>query len=305
MLRAMSATPATHATTPPTFAVGTGRSGTHFIARLLEREPSVAAHHERAPLADSFHRYCVWNQLAVDDAGFLANKATGIAADRARGRLSFEASAYLSLSIPALRGAFGARFVLLVRRPDRVVNSLLAKGWYEAEPERADPRLALGYQNAGTHPHHPFSRLAALGDDGERWTRLSRIGKLAYYWRQLNEATLRDLAALPADAARVQPLEALDFAAYTEIARFAGFAPTLSEAAFERLRAEKPGARGPTPSVRDWSDAEAAEFEAEVAPLAEKLGYAWRVSELRTDPERTPAPASLAARLRARLGGGA
>jgi hypothetical protein len=300
MLRAMSDSRA--AETPPTFAVGSGRSGTHFVARLLEREPAVAAHHERAPLADSFHRYCVWNRLPVDDAGFLANKAAGIAADRARGRLSFEASAYLALSIPALRAAFGARFVLLVRRPDRVVSSYLEKGWFAREPARRDPRLALGYQAAPEQPHHPFSRLAAWGDDGARWSRLSRVGKLAYFWRQLNEAALRDLAALSPEAARVQQLERFDYDAYRELARLVGFAPTLSGGGFARIAAERPGTRSAGASARDWSDAEAAEFETEVAPLAERLGYEWRVSALRREPAPPRAAPSLGARLRSLLG---
>jgi hypothetical protein len=302
MLRSMRAPPGPSAEAPPTFAVGTGRSGTHFLARLLEREPAVAAHHERDPLADAFHRYCVWNRLPVDHAGFVAGKAAGIAGDRARGKLSFEASAYLSLSVPILHASFAARFVLLVRRPDRVVNSLLEKGWFAVEPARRDPRLALGYQAAPERPHHPFSRLAALGDDGERWSRLSRVGKLAYFWRRLNESALRDLEALPPEAARVQVLERLGFDAYAEIARLIGFTPTLSRAAFARIAAERPGTRGAAPSARDWSEAEAAEFEVEVAPLAERLGYEWRVSALRREPDPAREAPSLMASVRSLLG---
>ncbi|MFI5318814.1 MAG: hypothetical protein ACHQ6V_04500 [Myxococcota bacterium] len=289
--------------TPPCFAVGTGRSGTHFIAQLLAREPGVAAHHERAPLPDSFHRYCVWNRLAVDDAGFVANKAAGIAADRAQGKLPFEASSFLSLSIPALREAFGARFILLVRRPDRVVSSFLAKGWYADEPVRRDARLALGYQGDLLRPHHAFSRLAALGEDGERWGRLTRVGKLAYFWRRLNEAVLRDLVSLPETAKRVQALERLDYDAYAELARFIGFVPALPRGAFAELVAEKPGTRGSTGEARDWSAAEAAEFEAEVAPLAQQLGYEWRLSALRDEPRPAPSAPSLASRVRTLLGG--
>jgi hypothetical protein len=292
------------AAAPPTFAVGTGRSGTHFVARLLAREPAVASHHERAPLADAFQRWCVWNRLPVDDAGFLAGKAAGIAADRAQGKLSFEASPYLSLAAPALHAAFGARFLLLVRRPERVVCSFLEKGWFAREPERGDPRLALGYQAAPERPHHPFARLAAFGDDGARWTRLSRVGKLAHFWRWLNEATLRDFAALPSTAARVQPLERFDYAVYRELASWIGFAATLGEAELARIAAERPGTRGGAPTVRDWTDAEAAEFEAEVAPLAERLGYEWRVAALRAEAASVRASPPLASRVRALFGGG-
>jgi len=287
---------------PPVFAIGTGRCGTHFVAQLLAREPAVAAHHERNPLGDSFHRYCVWNRLPVDNAGFLAAKAAGVASDRARGQLSFEASTFVSLSTPALHAALGARFLLMVRRPDRVVNSFLQKGWYADEPARSDARLSLGYQPGLPRAHHAFSRLAAFGDDGERWARLSRVGKLAYFWRHLNAAVLRDFERLPREATRVQQLERFDFDAYAALAELIGFAPSLSRRAFERISAEKPGARGPAPSVSDWSASEAAEFEAEVAPLAERLGYAFRVAELRSEPERPARAPSLATRLRGLIG---
>ncbi len=301
----MSTEATSRSETPPAFALGTGRCGTHFAFRLLAQEAAVAAHHERDPLVDSFHRYCRWNRLAVDDAAFLATKRAGIDADRANGRISFEASAFLSLSAPVLHAAFDARFLLLVRRPDGVVNSYLEKGWYAQPLARRDARLPAGYGAPAQRPHHPFSRLAAFGDEGERWARLTRVGKLAYYWRQLNEAVLRDFSQLPVEAARMQPLERFDWNAYGELAHFFAFRPTLSRATFARIAAEKPGTRGKAPSVQDWSATEAAEFEAEAAPLAERLGYEWRASVLRSEPRRVrPAP-SLATRLRALLGRGA
>ncbi len=110
------------------FALGTGRNGTHFVARLFAAEPAVASWHERHPLSDTFQRYCQWNELAVDDAGFLAVKEAGVRDDLQAHELSFEASAYLSMSVAQLQQRFGARFALLVRRPDRMVSSLLAKG---------------------------------------------------------------------------------------------------------------------------------------------------------------------------------
>jgi hypothetical protein len=289
---------------PPAFAIGTGRCGTHFIARALGREPAVAAHHERHPLGDSFQRWCAWNRLAVDPAGFLATKQAGIREDREAGRISFEASAYLSLAAPLLHEAFGARFVLFVRRPDRVVASYFEKGWYEDGPLRGDPRLPAGYQPGPRQPHQPFSRLAGFGEDGERWARLSRVGKLAYFWRHLNEAVLRDFARLPSEATRVLQLEAFDFAQYREVAHLFGFTPELGRDAFERLAQERPGKRAELPGVASWSGAEVAEFESEVAPLAERLGMEWRCERLRSEAAPAPTRRTFGARLVAALGHG-
>ena len=60
------------------FALGTGRCGTVFLYKVFSKEPKVASHHERHPLSDAFHRYVKWNDLPVDDAGFLAIKEAGV-----------------------------------------------------------------------------------------------------------------------------------------------------------------------------------------------------------------------------------
>lgn len=276
----------------PVFAVGTGRCGTHFLAQLLAREPGVASHHERHPFADAFHRWCVWNRIAVDAAGFLATKERGIRADLAAHAVSFEASAYLSLSVPLLHQAFGARAVLLVRRPDQVVSSFLRKGWFEQPTVRSDARLPAGYQPDARLPHHPFARLVGIGDDGARWSTLSRVGQVAYFWARLNAAVLDDFARLPDDSCRVVRIESLDHAAYRALSGFMGTGATLARDEFDELARLRPGHAGPVAGFATWSAAEVAEFEAEVAPLAERLGYEWRCRRLaavRDEPAPVPA----------------
>src|SRR5262249_24202826 len=84
-------------------------------------------------------------------------------------------------------------------------------------------------------------------------------------------------------------LEDLDFPRYQEVAEFLGWrsridAGTFSELARARLNA------GPNPPRRctDWNPVERAEFEAEVAPVAEALGYEYRVGVL-AGPSPSPA----------------
>src|SRR5262245_47390215 len=129
------------------FAVGTGRCGTKFLAEALSRDPDIASHHERHPVSDTFHRYCRWYGVDVDEAGFIAAKRKAIEADLSTHRYSFEASGFLSLSLEALWKAFDARFVIMVRQPDRVVASYLRKGWYENPPLLDDPARPPTMQN--------------------------------------------------------------------------------------------------------------------------------------------------------------
>ena len=172
------------------FAIGTGRCGTTFLAKAFAQEPNIASWHERHPMNDAFHRYCQWNKLAVDHGGFLATKRLGVEADWQQGKVSFESSAYLSLSILKLHEAFDAHFILLVRRPDQVVNSYLTKGWYQPALVRDDPNLPAGYQPHPSHPHHPFSRITPQGEMGKTWHQWSRVGQIACFCTAITTAFL-------------------------------------------------------------------------------------------------------------------
>jgi hypothetical protein len=263
------------------FAIGTGRCGTHFVAEVMAAEPGVASWHERDPMCDTFHRYCKWYGLPVDDEGFLHHKAAGIRCDVASGRLSFEASSYLTLSVRELHGRFGARFVLMVRRPDEVINSYLGKGWYEKAYVAGDPRKALGYQH-GKLPHHFFSRIAPRGENLLSWNGLTRVGKLAWFWNAVNLAALAELGGVPESHRRVQKLEEMDYIGYCDLTRFMGVETALDEARFRRIAESRPGKGPGGRSVADWTHQERAEYESLVEEAADRLGYRWRVRDLRS-----------------------
>jgi len=265
------------------FAIGTGRCGTDFLARALALELTVASCHERNALNETFHRYCQWYGLPVDHEGFLRAKADEIAVDLADHSVSFEASAHLSLSVLPLFGRFGAKFVLLVRRPDRVVSSYLTKGWYEQSFVCADPVLALGYQPVDSF-HRFLGRIAPRGEQFHTWNRLTRVGKLSWYWSELNRAVVRQFVQLPATHSRIVKIEEFDHDAYVDLAAFLGFCPTLTAGQFERLRAARPNRLGRTRRVAEWTAQEAAEFEEQIGSAATQFGYEFRVDRLAAEP---------------------
>jgi hypothetical protein len=253
------------------FATGTGRCGTHFIAKLMEHEPEVAAIHERDPLLQAFHRYCKWYELPIDDEGFLQTTEAHIRRDLARHQLSFESSPTLAMSITELDQRFAPRFVFLVRHPRDVVKSYLHKGWYEAPMVQQRPELALGYQ-AGRKFQHFLGRIAPRGDEFAPWNRLTRVGKLAWYWSALNRAALAKAKAIPAERWRMYKLEDFDFAKYQEVATYFGFSPRLTAQKFDEIRHARPGAQKNIPPAA-WTDQEWSEFERYAKPLADELGY--------------------------------
>lgn len=272
------------------FAIGTGRCGTKFLAKVIELETGISSVHERNPINETFHRYCKWYGLPVDSEGFLQTKAQEIRQDLEQHCFSFEASAHLSLSVQELYERFGAKFILLVRRPEQVVNSYLRKGWYERPIVRAASELAPGYQGYESF-HHDLGRIMPSGEKFQQWQQMSRVGKIAWFWNDLNNKVLEQFDEIPETHWRVQKLENLSYQSYLDIAKFFGFQTTITQQTYEQLSQHPPNAKGRLPTVESWTDTEVAEFEAEVKPMAQYFGYEHQVSRLpKTQPRKSLTP---------------
>lgn len=263
------------------FCVGTGRCGTTFITRLAELEPGVAASHERLRLPATFHMYCKWHGIEVDAEGFLSDRDAAVAEDLRHHGVSFESSALLSHSIVELFQRFDASFLLLVRRPDETVASFAARGWFLEPIAWADPTKPPTLTEAA-NPRHFFGRNLPRGDELGRWSKLSQIGKLAWFWQARNRAILDQFRELPADRCQILRLEDFDYDRWCEVAPFLGWPVTIAREQFEQLQGSRPNA-GPNAPVepRSWSDEAVAEFEVEVGRLANALGYEHRIARLR------------------------
>ncbi len=262
------------------FCVGTGRCGTTFLAEVAGREPGVAASHERERLAATFHMFCKWHHIPIDSAGFLHAKESEIRADLETHRFSFECSALLSHSLEELFERFRARFLLLVRSPAEAVASFAVRGWFVRTPVRADTSLPPSHAGS-EEARHFLGRNIPNGAEFDRWAGLTQIGRLAWFWQARNRAILEQFSRLPEGHCRVHRLEDLDFERYQEIADYFGWRSQVDANTFSELAQTRPNAGPNTPRrFTDWSPNESAEFEAEVAPIAEALGYEYRIDVL-------------------------
>jgi hypothetical protein len=253
------------------FCVGTGRCGTTFLAKLGELEPAVASSHERLRLPATFHMFCKWHGIPVDPEGFLIDREAAVRADLASHRVSFEANALLSHSIVELYERFDARFLLLVRSPDRTVASFAVRGWFLDPIVWRDPALPPTIRE-GAEPRHFFGRNLPRGAaEFARWSALSQVGKIGWFWNARIGGILAQLRQLPATHRRIARLEDLDFAHYVDVARFLGWDVTITPHRFAELARSRPNAGAIAP--RDWDARTAAELEAEVGTLAAALGY--------------------------------
>lgn len=261
------------------FAVGTGRCGTTFLAKLMKKESHISSVHERNPLNETFHRYCKWYDLPIDHEGFLETKRREIQEDLKHFSFSFESSAYLSLSIEELYQDFNGKFILMVRSPDKVINSYIRKGWYEKPIIRSNKDLPPSFQECSQFCYF-LGRIIPSGDEYLRWYNMTRVGKLAWYWNALNESVLKQFEKIPKSHWKIQKLENFSYSNYLELAEFIGFKSTISETYFNHISKIRPSSFDNVPSITSWNDLEIQEFEQEVYPMANILDYEYRFTEL-------------------------
>lgn len=252
------------------FCVGTGRCGTTFLVRVAEREPDVAASHERLRLPATFHMFCKWHGIPIDPEGFLLDRDAAVRDDLRTKKVSFEASALLSHSIAELHARFDARFLLLVRSPGATIASFAARGWFLAPIAWADPSVPPTIRE-GTEPRHFFGRNLPRGAEFARWSALSQVGKIAWFYQARIRGILDQLRALPADRRHIARLEDLDVERYREVARFLGWEARISRADYDALAASTPNAGPNAPIALDA--AALADIASEVGSLAPALGY--------------------------------
>ena len=262
------------------FTIGSGRCGTLFLYQLMEKEPAVASSHERNPDNETFHRYCKWHRLPIDNEGFLTTKEKEIQADLEAHAYSFEASPYLSLSVKELHERFGAKFVLLMRRPDRVVSSFVHKGFYRRPFNVKDISLATGYQDQTREMHTFLARIAPTGEFFHKWNNMTPVGKVAWFWRAWNDRTLELLNELPQDSYRIVRIEDFDYAKYQEMSRFLGYESQVTQADFDALSESKPHAFWRKRNIDQWTEQEIREFEGQVGELAQRFDYEYRIDRL-------------------------
>ena len=256
------------------FAVGTGRCGTKFLSKVLAFENSVASTHEKHPLNDTFHRYAKWYNLNIDHKGFLWHKKSSINQELNYKKYSFEASAFLSLSIEELYREFNAKFILLVRNPEKVVNSYIKKGWYKNDIQISDGNKLPTMQNIDKFHHFLGRTLPRDEYNLLRWREMTRVGKLAWYWNALNSEVIKQFDRIPSENYLIVKLEDIDFLKYQTIIDFLSIEnSSVSERDFISISSKKINTNGSNSTDIHWSDLHVKEFNQETQPMRELLGY--------------------------------
>jgi len=264
----------TPVTVPPIFVVGTGRCGTHYFNQIMQASDSIyPVHMDSMNLdADSFFSFSLWNDLPIDSAAIRRHRHKIIAACGQAGKIYFESNVYMSLAAQLVHEWYGAQCILLIRRPQDVVNSHFVKGWYEDEYFRDKRDLIPGF-SPDLNANHFFGRLLPKGDEYERWSGLTRIGKISWWVNALNLEVLKLFEKMPKNSYRIQQVESLDYEAYEELYSNLNVSHPLTQRGFDKIKNSRPGKGKKIKRSYSWSTKEWSEFIQETKTIHEVFGY--------------------------------
>ena len=253
----------------PVFVLSTGRTGTKFVAHLLDRVAGVEAWHEPFPVLMGFPRFARDHQdnLGLLQRMFDAARQERILAACVREQTYVEANQTLTFFAAAIQGLYPrARFVHLVRHPASFATSAMRRGYFDSDTiwRAGRPAPASGH-----------------GSDG------ASLDKCLWLWREVNAYLSAFGAVAGPESYRLYRAEDLwrDPAAVEALIDFVG-GSCLPEAVIRQLQAQPVNAlvpdrvlpdnvsRDPSfPDYANWPENDRQRLRDGCGELARQYGY--------------------------------
>ncbi len=154
----------------PVFILTTGRSGSKFIASLLNYSPNIIAYHEPQPALQYFPHFGYHHQHKRDILTKMIDAARMelILDVYIKKKIFVESNQCLTFFAPAIKDLFKrSKFVHIVRHPGDFVRSAVRKGWYKKDSLWESGRVRMR--------------------DQQSWDELDQIEKLCWAWNTINQ----------------------------------------------------------------------------------------------------------------------
>jgi hypothetical protein len=153
----------------PVLILSTGRSGSKFIAKLLDLASNVTAYHEPVPTLQYFSNYAFHHQKEEE---ILVNMIDAARMELIlevfiKNKIFVESNQCLTFFAPLIAKLFKkSKFIHLVRHPGDFVRSAVRKGWYKNDSIWESGRVKMADKNV--------------------WAKMDQIEKLSWTWNTTN-----------------------------------------------------------------------------------------------------------------------
>jgi len=278
---------------PLVFVVGTGRCGTHTLAKVFESIPNTLATHEGAGTVRAGADELLGQKVALG------------------GMLEFNAYLYHHAGEDVFRRTFGPDPALRALMDESFAGRSKAIAWCEANGVAYCDANAFGFNFINyLHAKLPRARFIHLVRDGyacvrswsrraastypdeipnalsiewllakpvpfasdpahASWRQFDRVQKISWFWNTVNANIAERLARIPDAQKRVVKIEELTEATVPSLLEFCGLPRQYSREAL----APDDSSSGP---ALEWTPENVRKFHALAAPMMAQLGYTMR-----------------------------
>lgn len=247
--------------------VTSGRSGMKWVYEIFRHHKNADGGGERNVEAEAFWRYIHFNKLPIDLSGIVEVTKREILLDWIESDISITVSPYFSHNFLKLVDELKVDYIIWgITDPRFTVTSFYNKGWYKEDISYNDFTKVVGYQFNESWSHF-LGRVVPAGEEFQKWTTLTRIGKISWFVNMIHLEIYRQIMQLPKEMIYVFKLADADqnYEYYKKMANFFGLKPLMSEKDFLSLK--KLAAKSSENRIKRWTEQEEKDFSEETKEL--------------------------------------
>ena len=241
---------------------GAGRCGQKWFAEIFNSHSNWIGTCERFSDYEAFYRYISYYKLPISKEGIFKIFELSSNRDMAIYKNTFISSPFLSFGVEELFKSLNPNYLFFhIRDPIKAVESLFRKGWYLD----AQNFKTIGAPiDISVSLHRTLSRIVPKDDYLNKWSKLTRVGKVTWFWATINKAIWDDFNKIQNVDKFFVRLEDVDqnYEFYERLSDKFNFENRLTEREFYNVINKAPN-RGPTDKYKykDWNDLEKKEFK--------------------------------------------
>ena len=241
---------------------GAGRSGQNWFAKIFNNHSNWIGTCERFVDYEAFYRYITYYNLPINKEGIFKLFELASNRDMAKYQNTFIASPYLSFGIEELTKKLNPDYLFFhIRDPIKSIECFYEKNWYlntndfEIKSPLIDISLSL---------HRTLSRIVPKNEFLKEWLKLTRIGKITWFWAAMNKSIYDDFNKIRNIDKFFVKLEEVNqnYKTYEQLVDKFNFEDKMNKRQFYDVINKAPN-RGPNKKYeyKNWNNQEKQEFE--------------------------------------------
>jgi hypothetical protein len=240
---------------------GAGRSGQNCFSKIFNIHQNWIGTCERFADYEAFYRYISYYNLPIDKQNFFNLLELSSNRDMAKYQNTFISSPYFGFGVEELYKKLKPNYLIFnIRNPIDSIQSFYQKGWYLNYNDFINNSPSIDITN---NLYRSFSRIIPKDDYLNEWSKLTRIGKLTWFWTTINKTIYNSFIKIQNVEKLFVKLEDVDqnYEMYEKLSERFNFKKKLKKKSFENVLIKSSNFEFDYAyEYKDWSKIEKKEF---------------------------------------------